>query len=97
MKPASKQGGHAISDPQVDEHVVRQARRTLDTSCLRGWSSRVRIESHSGCVTLSGRLPSYYLKQVLQTIVGRVPGVQEIDNHVAVEPRPPGKEERSSP
>ena len=97
MKLSSNRGEQAASDPQIDERVIRQARRTIDASCLRGWSSRLRIESRGGFVILSGRLPSYYLKQVLQTIVARVPGVREIDNHVAVEPRPPGQEERSTP
>ena len=40
----------------------------------------------SGVLTLTGCLPSYYLKQVAQEIVAGVPGVQRVVNRVDVMP-----------
>lgn len=37
-----------------------------------------------GVLVLRGRLPSYYLKQLAQTAVARVPGVKEVDNQAEV-------------
>ncbi len=35
-------------------------------------------------VTLSGRLRSYYLKQIAQTIAIKVPGVKSVTNEITV-------------
>ena len=37
-----------------------------------------------GILTLEGRVPSFYLKQVLQTTLKGIPGVKRIDNQVDV-------------
>jgi hypothetical protein len=37
-----------------------------------------------GVLTLQGRVPSFYLKQVLQTTLKGIPGVDRIDNRVDV-------------
>ena len=37
-----------------------------------------------GVLTLQGRVPSFYLKQVLQTTLKGIPGVRRIDNRVDV-------------
>src|SRR5437763_588254 len=38
----------------------------------------------AGAVVLSGCLPSYYLKQVAQTVVAQVEGVRRIENRIQV-------------
>ena len=38
-----------------------------------------------GVLTLRGRVPTYYLKQLAQEAVADVPGVIEVDNHVEVD------------
>jgi osmotically-inducible protein OsmY len=38
----------------------------------------------NGCVTLTGEVASYYLKQVAQTIVGRLPQVEQVNNELRV-------------
>jgi osmotically-inducible protein OsmY len=43
-------------------------------------------EAHAGVLTLRGRLPSYYLKQVAQAVVAAVEGVEHIDNQIEVVP-----------
>jgi osmotically-inducible protein OsmY len=45
---------------------------------------RIECYDHEGVVTLRGRVPSYYLKQVAQELVGRVPGVEVVSNHLEV-------------
>ena len=36
------------------------------------------------CLLVSGRLPSYHLKQLLQEAIRLIPDVEEIDNQVEV-------------
>ena len=43
-----------------------------------------------GVLTLQGRVPSFYLKQVLQTTLRGIPGVDRIDNRVDVVELEPG-------
>ncbi len=42
------------------------------------------VSYESGRLVLTGRLPSFYLKQVLQTLLEDLPGVTEIDNRMQV-------------
>jgi len=44
----------------------------------------VSCECHEGVLTLQGRVPSYYLKQLAQSLLSEVPGVVQIDNRVEV-------------
>lgn len=45
---------------------------------------RVNIEERHGVLTLSGRLPNYYQKQMAQTTVAKVEGVTKIVNRIDV-------------
>lgn len=45
---------------------------------------QLKVYFEHGRITLQGRLPTYYLKQVAQCIVLEVEGVREIDNDVTV-------------
>lgn len=66
--------------------IATLARRTLEESDLfRGRSKLIRIDERNGRLVLEGRLPTYYLKQMLQTVLRDVEGVERIDNHVAVD------------
>jgi osmotically-inducible protein OsmY len=49
---------------------------------LRG----VSCDFHEGVLTLRGRVPSYYLKQVAQSLVFDLDGVQELSNRLEVVP-----------
>jgi osmotically-inducible protein OsmY len=44
----------------------------------------VSCEFSGGVLTLRGRLPNYYLKQLAQVAVAEVPGVIEVHNQVEV-------------
>jgi osmotically-inducible protein OsmY len=49
---------------------------------------RVTCEYHEGILTLRGRVSSYYMKQIAQTIVQHVEGVERVVNRVEVVRRP---------
>ncbi len=53
-------------------------------SHFRGRTSLLQIELVEGTVVLSGRLPSHYLKQLLQEAIRSMPGVVNIDNRVLI-------------
>ena len=78
------------ASPSVDDQIARQARRQIATSHLGRWSDQLEIACQDGAVMLTGQLPSFYLKQILQTIIRKVPGVREIENHVLVTSTPAG-------
>lgn len=45
---------------------------------------RISCSVREGVLTLFGSVPSYYLKQMAQNVVGRLPGVREIENCLEV-------------
>lgn len=49
---------------------------------------RVTCRFREGVLTLQGRVSSYYLKQIAQTLVFRVEGLVAIDNRLDVAPYP---------
>ena len=64
------------------EQVVRQELgRHLH---FRGRVDGFQFEHHEGVLTIRGRVPTFYLKQLLQTVLKRVDGVERINNHVDV-------------
>ena len=72
------------SEPLEDE-VVQAVRRELDLDpVFRGRSDQIRVDNQDGELTLRGRLPSYYLKSVLQTKLRDIAGINKIDNQVQV-------------
>lgn len=45
---------------------------------------RVTCHFHEGVLTLRGRVPTYHMKQVTQTIVALIEGVEQVVNRVEV-------------
>lgn len=75
--------------PPHRESTCVEVERVLNSSSHIGLR-RVRCRCTDGVVTLSGQVASYYLKQVAQAIVGRLPAVRQIHNELSVrrtEPR----------
>lgn len=65
--------------------VVETARQRLEhCDAFRGRSGLIKIEQENGTLVLHGRVPSYYLKQILQTTLRDIEGVDQIDNQVQV-------------
>ena len=69
----------------VTSDVMKSVKGTLSRSChfTRHWREIV-CDYHEGVLTLRGNVPSFYLKQVLQSILKDTPGVERIDNRVDV-------------
>jgi len=45
---------------------------------------RLTCDSHEGVLSIRGQVSSFYLKQLAQTAVRGVPGVEEVNNQVQV-------------
>ena len=65
--------------------VMQRVKGRLSQSChfTRHWRE-IECDFCEGILTLRGCVPSFYLKQVLQSILKDVPGVRRIDNRVDV-------------
>jgi osmotically-inducible protein OsmY len=72
-----------VSSPSEKEVVEANVRSKLQRSCYP-LVRRVSCDFHEGVLTLRGRVSSYYLKQVVQTLVFRLDGVVELNNQVEV-------------
>ena len=65
--------------------VMKRVKGTLSRSChfTRHWRE-ITCQYKDGVLILRGNVPSFYLKQVLQSILKDTPGVRRIDNRVDV-------------
>jgi len=69
----------------MDHRIVSQAHERLcQHDHFRCRCDSIDIDCREGRLVLMGRLPSFYLKQVLQTVLRGLPGVQRIDNQIDV-------------
>ena len=67
------------------EEIVFRAYQCLDCHPhFRGRQLDIRIRNEESVLKLEGRLPSYYLKQILQTVLRQLDGVAGIQNDVEV-------------
>ncbi len=62
------------------EDDLNHAFRMAGYAQLRG----IGISYHNGRVVLQGRVPTYFLKQVAQSLASSLPGVQAVDNNIEV-------------
>jgi osmotically-inducible protein OsmY len=46
----------------------------------------ISCEFRAGVLTLRGHVPRYYSKQIAQSVVGQIEGVEQIDNQIEVVP-----------
>jgi hypothetical protein len=74
---------------QLDETPTRSqtiARDIVCALCGHGYAQlrMVRFRLDGGHVVLSGRVRSFYMKQVAQTVVMKVPGVVQLCNEMVV-------------
>lgn len=64
--------------------AAREAERVLRQSgyvALR----RVQCEWQNGVIALGGKVPSFFLKQMAQTLVSQVEGVRRVENRIKVQ------------
>ena len=71
--------------------IVEQAYAILDAHThFRGRAGRFELVCRDDVLVVRGAVPSYYLKQVLQSVLKEVDGVRRIDNQVTVVSSGPG-------
>jgi osmotically-inducible protein OsmY len=68
----------------TDDEIAGRAYLSLATSGYRSLRN-LQVFCNNGCVTLEGQVPTYYLKQLAQTLVQCVEGVRDIDNDICVQ------------
>jgi osmotically-inducible protein OsmY len=69
-----------------DDRLHSAALKVLH-SCGYAGLRRLRCEATDAVVIVHGVVPSYYLKQMAQTIVQRLDGIRSVVNLVEVQPR----------
>jgi hypothetical protein len=69
---------------ETDSKVSRIRERLDSHPHFRGRTHLLQIEAISGSVVVSGRVPTYHLKQLLQEVIKAIPDVAHIDNRVSV-------------
>lgn len=68
-----------------DDEIVDRAYACLDCHPhFKGRSANIQICCEKSTLVLAGRLPSYFLKQILQSALKELDGVSEIKNDVSV-------------
>ena len=69
------------SKTPIEDLAIRQIE---EHPYFRGRAHTIDVEYRSGTLILSGRLPSFYLKQMLQEVLRHVDGIKQIDNRIDV-------------
>jgi len=67
----------------ADENLARLVRQAFCDGRYRELR-QITCTAHEGCVTLNGAVDSYWLKQLAQTEIQSVPGVELIQNKIVV-------------
>lgn len=77
-------GADAAQDrTTTDDQIVELVRQSFRDSGY-GQFRQLKVYCDHGRVTLQGCLPTYYLKQVAQTVIRLIPGIRDLDNDVKV-------------
>ena len=72
-------------EPHTHNGIESDARRIVERHPLfRGRTDTISIEQRAGRLVLTGRLPSFYLKQQLQEAMRSINGMTGIENRVDV-------------
>lgn len=69
---------------ETEEAVSREVQSRLSRNPYHISSRKISYRFADGILSLHGSVPTYYLKQVAQTIVAGVDGVSQIDNQIEV-------------
>ena len=87
--PASTRIQEKLSEPQSRHDPQRVAEERLAASSYLALRS-ISCEHHEGVLVIHGRVPSFYLKQIAQTLVRDLDGVELVVNRLSVDKPPPG-------
>jgi hypothetical protein len=72
-----------IAPSPADGQVLCEARKMLQSSS-HYFLRTVQCEFDGGVLTVRGRVPTFYLKQLAQALLARVPGVDRLVNRLDV-------------
>ncbi len=67
-----------------DEEIIQATLRNLRALGYDGLQS-ITCEHHEGMLVLRGCVPSYFMKQLAQTVASKISGVKIVVNSVSVE------------
>ena len=81
---ATRTTADSVAPPPMPKVSVRQIAECRLRNSLYAAVRTLSCDFHAGVLTLRGRLPTYYLKQIAQTVIGELDGVLEIANGVEV-------------
>lgn len=87
MIPATTYAPPTVDSPRAmtrDERLQNSVISELHASAYRPIQT-IECHVHEDLVILSGRVPSFYIKQVAQTVVMKIAGVKSIENRLRVE------------
>lgn len=83
MIVAERRNGGAPPPDELQQAVAQAAESRLRSNPYLALKT-VSCQYSDGTLTLRGSLPSYYLKQVAQCVVGDVEGVRKVNNQIEV-------------
>lgn len=76
------------SSPELSSHDEREIQAASEAVLARNshlLNEPIFCNFHNGTLVLSGRVRSFYKKQIAQTVVAEVRGVQQIVNQIEVD------------
>ena len=71
-------------DDEIHNEVDVVVRERLEDGPYKFYFKKIRWKLYNGCLTLRGEVPTFHLKQVLQTRLKDIPGVDRLINQVDV-------------
>ena len=82
--PNTHPRSESMGEP-AQESIEKLARlRVIENSAYGLRFRDISIHHAAGVLTMRGRLPSFHLKQILQTLLRDLEGVEQIDNQTDV-------------
>jgi hypothetical protein len=76
---------HYLDEQEASERIVKQAYSILDGHAhFRGRAARFEFVCEEEVLIVRGSVPTFYLKQVLQSVLKEIEGIRKIDNQVQV-------------
>ena len=73
------------SESHSAQGIKSRVRRVVDQHPhFRGRTETIHVQEHEGKLVLTGKLPSFYLKQLLQDAVCTVDGISRVENRINV-------------
>ena len=74
-----------VSLTGLDSGIAERANQALyEHPCFRGRATWVHCATRGDHIVISGRVPSFYLKQLAQEVLRRVSGMPPIDNRLEI-------------